>query len=227
MPSAHAEVFGVAAEHAVVVDLVPRDVQRDARGERGHPVDLGGIRDLLERIARGAFGGPHPEAGAGVAERPRGQLDGLTLEGLLDVGGEDAHDASLSSCDGCRCKLVFEVEDLGQGSGGLVGAAAEADEEPAHLGFPPRGDGGCRQIGLRGRVVVGLVVADEPSALSEEERVVLPPGRRDLGEHLRPDGRVALDVLGEQLGGDLELEADACGGCHGCSSLRAGVAVGL
>jgi hypothetical protein len=28
-----AEVFGVAAQRAVVVDLVPRDVQRDARGE--------------------------------------------------------------------------------------------------------------------------------------------------------------------------------------------------
>ena len=106
-------------------------------------------------------------------------------------------------------ELGFEVEDFGEGGGGLVGASVEADEEPAHLGFPAGGDGGCREIRLRGLVVVGLVVADEPAAVAEEERVVAAAGGGDLGEHLGPHRGVALDVLVEQLGRDLQLEADA------------------
>ena len=119
----------------------------------------------------------------------------------LDVGGEGAHDRVAFFRGGRRCggELVFEVEDLGEGGGGLVGPAVEADEEPAHLGLPPGGDGGCREVGLRGRVVVGLVVADEPAAVAEEQRVVAPAGCRDLGEHLGPDGRVALEVLVEAV----------------------------
>ena len=115
----------------------------------------------------------------------------------------------------CGGELVFEVEDLGEGGGGLVGAAVEADEEAGHLGLPARGDGGCREVRLRRVVVVGLVVADQPPAVAEEQRVVAAAGCGDLGEHLGPHRGVALEVLVEQLGLDLQLEADAFGGCHG------------
>lgn len=76
----HAEVFGVTAQRRVVVDRVPRDVQRHGRGERRVAVHLGGVGDLLERVAGRAGSGEDPEAGAGVAERPRGQFDPLGLE---------------------------------------------------------------------------------------------------------------------------------------------------
>ena len=85
-------------------------------------------------------------------------------------------------------ELVFEVEDLGEGGGRLIGPAFEADEEPAHLGLPASRDGGCREVGLRGVIVVGLVVPDEAPALAEEQRVVAPAGGGDLGEHLGPHG---------------------------------------
>ena len=116
-------------------------------------------------------------------------------------------------------ELVFEVEDLGEGCGGLIGTPVEAGEEAAHLGLPAGGDGGCREVGLCGGIVVGLVVADEPAAVAEEQRVVAPAGCRDLGEHLGPHRRVALEVLVEQLGRDLKLEADAGHGLLGVSIL--------
>ena len=187
-----AEVFGVAAQVGVVVDLVPRDVQRDARRERRHAVDLRGIRDLLERVARRAGRREDLEAGAGVAERPRGELDALALEGGQDLSGESVVTMRrflwVVLGRGARSverlgggELVFEVEDLGERGGRLVGAAVEADEEAAHLGLPAGGDGGCREVRLRGGVVIGLVVADEPAALAEEERVVAAAGGGDLG----------------------------------------------
>ena len=79
-PQTHPERLRVGGESAVVVDLVPGNVQRDARCETGQRVDLGRVGDLLERVARHARLGEHLEPGPGVAERPRRQLDLLLLE---------------------------------------------------------------------------------------------------------------------------------------------------
>src|SRR3954453_18288305 len=76
-----AEVGGVRGELAVVLDPVPRDVQRDPRGDAGELLHLGGVLELLERVAGHAGLAEDLEAGAGVAERPAGQLDGLGGEG--------------------------------------------------------------------------------------------------------------------------------------------------
>ena len=62
-------------QRGVVVDLVPRDVQRDRRRDARVAVDLGGVGDLLVRIAGHARLREHLEARAGVAEGPRRQLD--------------------------------------------------------------------------------------------------------------------------------------------------------
>ncbi len=60
----------VLGEVAVVVDAIPRDVQRDARRHAGEPVHLRRVGDLLVRVARHALLGEHLEARPGVAERP-------------------------------------------------------------------------------------------------------------------------------------------------------------
>src|SRR5690606_22818844 len=54
--------------------------------ESGDRVHLRGIRDLLERIARHTRLREDPEAGAGVAERPRRQFDRLFGETVGDCG---------------------------------------------------------------------------------------------------------------------------------------------
>ncbi len=77
---AQAEVGGVGAELGEVVDLVPRDVEGDARGEPGDGVDLGGVGQLLERVTGHAGLGEHLEPGARVAIGPRRHLDRLPLE---------------------------------------------------------------------------------------------------------------------------------------------------
>jgi hypothetical protein len=103
----HAEVFGMAAEGAEVVDEVPRDVERDGRGQSRQTVHLGGIRDLLERIARGSRGREDAEARAGVAECPGRQFDRLPFEGGQDLGGEGGHGRSFSTAAAvCRMTRV-------------------------------------------------------------------------------------------------------------------------
>ena len=84
---------------------------------------------------------------------------------------------------------------------GMEGATLEPSDGSLPL---PRGS--WLTAGLRCRIVVGLVVAEEPAAVAEEERVVAPTGCRDLGEHLWPDGRVPGDVLVEERRVDLQLE---------------------
>ena len=88
-PERHATRLRVAGEVGVVVDLVPRDVERDRRGDAGEAMDLGGVGDLLVRVARHALLGEHLEARPGVAERPRRQLDPLRSQRRDDglVGG--------------------------------------------------------------------------------------------------------------------------------------------
>ena len=78
------EVRRVPSQRAEVVDEVPWDVQRDLRREPREAVHLRGVGDLLERVAGHAGLREHAEAGAGVAERPRGQLDRLLRERVGD-----------------------------------------------------------------------------------------------------------------------------------------------
>ena len=54
----------------------------------GQPVHLGGVGELLERVARHPGLGEHLEPGARVAERPRRQLDRLPAERGEDAGIE-------------------------------------------------------------------------------------------------------------------------------------------
>jgi hypothetical protein len=67
---ADALVRGVPRQVRVVVNLVPRDVERHARRNPGEAVDLGGVGDLLVRVPRHALLGEHLEARPGVAEGP-------------------------------------------------------------------------------------------------------------------------------------------------------------
>ena len=53
-----------------VVDVVPRNVQRDFRGDAGQPVHGRRVGDLLERITWHASLGEDLEASAGVAKGP-------------------------------------------------------------------------------------------------------------------------------------------------------------
>ena len=64
------DVRGVPGEVGVVVHPVPRDVQRDRRRDAGEAMDLGGVGDLLVRVARHALLGEDLEPGPGIAERP-------------------------------------------------------------------------------------------------------------------------------------------------------------
>jgi hypothetical protein len=87
----HAEVGGVLGELAEVVDLVPRDVQGDPRGDAGVLVHLRRVFELLVGVAGDAGLAEHLEPGAGVAERPRGQLDGLLRQGVHGAGAKVGH----------------------------------------------------------------------------------------------------------------------------------------
>ena len=76
-PLAHGWVdVGEAAELVVVIDLAPRDIEGDDRGQGRVLVHLGGIRGLLLRGARGSRCTEHLEPGARVAEVPGGEFDG-------------------------------------------------------------------------------------------------------------------------------------------------------
>src|SRR3954468_6416220 len=81
---AQAELLGVAAQGRQVVDRVPGEVQRDgARGAR-QPVDLGGVLEALEDVARAAGLLEGGEARSGVAVAPRRRLDDERAERPLD-----------------------------------------------------------------------------------------------------------------------------------------------
>lgn len=105
--------------------------------------------------------------------------------------------------------MVVQVEDFGEARRGLVGAAVEAEEELGHRGLPASGHLGCREIGLRGCVIVGFVITEQAAAVAEEERIVAATGCGDLRQHLGPDRAVACDVLVDAVGGDLQFERDA------------------
>ena len=88
-----AVVLGVRAQGGVVVDPVPRDVQRHRGGQPGEPVHGGRVGDLLLDGPRGAGRAEHLEPGPGVAVGPGGHLDGQLLEPSGDVG-EGGHRVS-------------------------------------------------------------------------------------------------------------------------------------
>ena len=77
----------VRRQRRVVVHLVPGDVQRDARSDAGVLVHHRGVGDLLLRRARHTRLAEHLEPGARVPERPRGQLDLLAAQCVLDSVG--------------------------------------------------------------------------------------------------------------------------------------------
>jgi hypothetical protein len=102
------------------------------------------------------------------------------------------------------------VEHFGERSHGLVGpGAVQGLEEGCHLLLPAGVDLGGGHAGLGGGEVLGLQIADEQAVLAQEQRVVVPAGRRQGVEHLRPDGRVPRPVLVEPVRPDLQQEAHA------------------
>lgn len=83
------------SQGSVVIDPVPRDVERHRRGQAREPVHRSGIRHLLEHGAGGACRPEDLEAGPGVAEGPGRQLDRERFEGPGDLG-EGRHVALVS-----------------------------------------------------------------------------------------------------------------------------------
>ena len=81
---ANATLRGVARQGAVIVDLVPWDVERDRRRDAGVPMDLGRVGHLLVGIARHALLREHLEPRPRVAERPGGQLDPVRGQPIED-----------------------------------------------------------------------------------------------------------------------------------------------
>src|SRR4051794_11786854 len=107
-------------------------------------------------------------------------------------------------------ELVLEVEDLCElGETGVGACLAEGDEELRHLRLPPGVDVRRLHPGEGGLQVGGLEVADQQAVLTQEQRVVVPPGRRQCAEHVGPDRPVPCGVLLDPVGPDLELEAHA------------------
>ena len=88
----------VGGELAVVVDEVPRDVQRHPRRGAGVLVHLRGVLELLERVPGDAGLAEHLEAGAGVAESPAWVLVCVLAQlgagTFWQVGQVDGHDVS-------------------------------------------------------------------------------------------------------------------------------------
>lgn len=120
---------------------------------------------------------------------------------------------------------LFQMEDLFQRAHGAVGGAAvEVDEELAHFSLPAGvhfTGGHAVETGLE---IFTFDVADKQAIGAKKQRVVAPSGIAQRLEHLGPDFAVALLVLIEPVGFDLEKEAVASHlwhdiGCHGGNAL--------
>ena len=82
----YTKISGIVPERSVVLDLVPRDVQRNLRCKPGQFVHLGSVRELFLDGSRCARRSEHLESGTGVPERPGRQLNGLMGQLIRDVG---------------------------------------------------------------------------------------------------------------------------------------------
>ena len=117
----HALVARMLAQGGEVVDLVPRDVQGDRRGETGDTGAPAAASAIFSQGSRGVPGVPKtlnrvpefPNAQEGSSmdcfsssERISGERVVMTIAFVIGCGGGE---------------LLREVEDLGEGSGGLVG----------------------------------------------------------------------------------------------------------
>jgi hypothetical protein len=103
---------------------------------------------------------------------------------------------------------LVEVEDFLEGEHVFVGVAS-GFEEGSHLELPAGVDGLELHEGLCAGEVVGFKIADQKAIGAEKQRVVAPAGAAKGVEHLGPDSSVATFVFVEQVGADLEEEADA------------------
>src|SRR4029453_17963787 len=81
----HTKISGIVPERAIVLDLVPRNVQRHFRCKPGQLVDLGSVGEFFLNGPRRAWRAEDLEPGAGVAESPRRQLNGLIGQLVGDV----------------------------------------------------------------------------------------------------------------------------------------------
>src|SRR4029453_2951172 len=66
----HTKIIGVVTQRAIVLDLVPGDVQRDLRREPGQLIYLGSVCELFLDSPRRARRAEHLKPRAGVAECP-------------------------------------------------------------------------------------------------------------------------------------------------------------
>ena len=84
---AHAQVgaLDVLTQRGEVIDGVPREVQRDRARGAGEAVDLGGVVDALEHVARASGLREGGEARPGVPVAPRRRLDDELGEQALDL----------------------------------------------------------------------------------------------------------------------------------------------
>jgi hypothetical protein len=124
-----AAVGDLAAQGCVVVDGVPRDVERDAGGRAGEALDLGGVVEALEDGARTTVLEERGEAGAGVAEAPGRDLhDELGQAGAHggDVDPVVAQAGGEVLVVGAHGDLVSSV--LGGQGAVVVGAVAAATD---------------------------------------------------------------------------------------------------
>jgi len=79
-PDRDAQFLRVRLQRGVVIDLVPRDVNRHLRRQPGHRMHLRRVRDLFPRISRRPRSGEHLEPGPGVPVRPTRHLDAEIVE---------------------------------------------------------------------------------------------------------------------------------------------------
>ncbi len=84
-PDAQTQGFGVASEFAVVVDLVPRNVDRHRGTHAGELVHLRRVGELFERVAGHSLLREDREAGARIAVAPGGGLQPLGAQPFFNA----------------------------------------------------------------------------------------------------------------------------------------------
>ena len=164
------------ASSVVVVDPIPRDVQRHARRAPVNALHLGGVGDLLVRVARHARLGEHLEPGARVAERPRRQLDVQVADRSADPVGDRCSIVIAAPFDG-RSR---EVEHLVERTHLLVGRRRRRSRSTGAISACQRSLTGssCIAATASARRARRLEVAEQRAVVVEEQRVVVPAAPR-------------------------------------------------